>query len=46
VDSFRLTVRGQVNQTLSLSLKDVLQRLPRFDVAAVSRYLCSDVYQP
>jgi DMSO/TMAO reductase YedYZ molybdopterin-dependent catalytic subunit len=46
VDSFRLTVRGQVNQTLWLSLKDVLQGLPRFDVAAVSRYLCSDVYQP
>jgi DMSO/TMAO reductase YedYZ molybdopterin-dependent catalytic subunit len=46
VDNFRLTVRGQVNQTLSLSLKDVLQGLPRFDVAAVNRYLCSDVYQP
>ena len=30
VDSFRLTVRGQVNQTLSLSLKDILQGLPRF----------------
>src|SRR6267154_2215788 len=26
VDSFRLKVRGQVNQTLSLSLKDVLDR--------------------
>jgi DMSO/TMAO reductase YedYZ molybdopterin-dependent catalytic subunit len=36
VDNFRLTVRGQVNQTLSLSLKDVLQGLPKFDVAAVS----------
>jgi DMSO/TMAO reductase YedYZ molybdopterin-dependent catalytic subunit len=29
VDSFRLTVRGQVNQTLSLSLKDILLGLPR-----------------
>lgn len=28
VDSFRLTVHGQVNQTLSLSLKDILQGLP------------------
>src|SRR3977135_364412 len=30
VDSFRLTVRGQVNQTLSLSRKDILQGFPRF----------------
>src|SRR3979490_1805979 len=37
VDSFRLTVRGQVNQTLSLSLNDILQRLPRFDIAAVNQ---------
>src|SRR4030081_452341 len=37
VDSFRLTVRGQVNQTLSLSLKDVLQGLPRFDIAAINQ---------
>src|SRR5882672_7459034 len=37
VDGFRLTVRGQVNQTLSLSLKDILQGLPRFDVAAVNQ---------
>jgi DMSO/TMAO reductase YedYZ molybdopterin-dependent catalytic subunit len=37
VDSFRLTVRGQVNQTLSLSLKDILQGLPRFDIAAVNQ---------
>src|SRR5580693_3231182 len=37
VDSFRLTVRGQVNQALSLSLKDILQGLPRFDIAAVNQ---------
>src|SRR5258707_3365846 len=37
VDSFRLTVRGQVNQTLSLSLKDILQSLPRIDIAAVNQ---------
>src|SRR6201990_134951 len=36
VDSFRLTVRGQVNQTLSLSLKDILG-LPGFDIAAVNQ---------
>jgi DMSO/TMAO reductase YedYZ molybdopterin-dependent catalytic subunit len=29
VDSFRLTVRGQVNQSLSLSLNEILQGLPR-----------------
>ena len=28
VESFRLTVRGKVNQSLSLSLKDILQGLP------------------
>src|SRR6202166_1916911 len=37
VDSYRLTVRGQVNQALSLSLKDILQGLPRFDIAAVNQ---------
>jgi DMSO/TMAO reductase YedYZ molybdopterin-dependent catalytic subunit len=37
VDSFRLTVHGQVNQILSLSLKDILQGLPRFDIAAVNQ---------
>jgi hypothetical protein len=37
VDSYRLTVRGHVNQTLSLSLKDILQGLPRVDVAAVNQ---------
>src|SRR5258708_33064322 len=31
VDSFRLTVHGQVNQTLPLSLNDILQGFPRFD---------------
>src|SRR6202140_3205290 len=30
VESYRLTVRGQVNQPLTLSLKDILQGLPRF----------------
>src|SRR4030088_1315536 len=33
VDSFRTTVHGKVNQTLSLSLKDILQGLPRVDIA-------------
>src|ERR1700681_2844100 len=37
VDSFRLTVRGQVNRPLSLSVKDILQGLPRFDIAAVNQ---------
>src|SRR3981081_443433 len=37
VDSYRLTVRGQVNQNLSLSLQDILQGLPRFDIAAVNQ---------
>src|ERR1700732_2969056 len=37
VDSFRLTVRGLVNQTLSLSLTDILQGFPRFDIAAVNQ---------
>src|ERR1700730_4967390 len=37
VDSYRLTVRGQVNQPLTLSLKDILQGLPRFDIAAVNQ---------
>src|ERR1700730_10914802 len=37
VDSFRLKVRGQVNQTLSLSLKDILQGMPRVDIAAVNQ---------
>lgn len=37
VDSFRLKVRGQVNHILSLSLTDVLQGFPRFDIAAVNQ---------
>src|SRR6202166_3209763 len=37
VDKFRLTVRGHVNQTLSLSTKDILHGLPRVEVAAVSQ---------
>src|SRR5260370_5323206 len=37
VGSFRLTVRGLVNQTLSLSLKDILQGLSHFDIAAVNQ---------
>ena len=37
VDSYRLTVRGLVNQNLSLSLKDILQGLPSFDIAAVNQ---------
>ncbi|HVA12374.1 MAG TPA: molybdopterin-dependent oxidoreductase [Stellaceae bacterium] len=36
VDSFRLNVHGQVNQPLSLSLKDLLA-LPRFEIAAVNQ---------
>ena len=37
VDAYRLTVRGHVNQTISLSLKDILQGLPRVELAAVSQ---------
>src|ERR1700704_4028753 len=37
VDKFRLTVRGYVNQTLSLSPKDILRDLPRVELAAVSQ---------
>src|SRR6202171_4730215 len=37
VDSFRLAVRGQVNQPLSLSLKDILRGFSRFDIAAVNQ---------
>jgi DMSO/TMAO reductase YedYZ molybdopterin-dependent catalytic subunit len=36
VDKFRLTVRGHVNQSLSLSLQDVLS-LPRVEMAAVNQ---------
>src|SRR5258706_13744650 len=37
VGTFRLTVRGHVNQTLSLSLDDLLRRMPREELAAVSQ---------
>jgi DMSO/TMAO reductase YedYZ molybdopterin-dependent catalytic subunit len=37
VDKFRLAVRGQVNQTLSLSLQEILHGLPRFEIAAVNQ---------
>jgi DMSO/TMAO reductase YedYZ molybdopterin-dependent catalytic subunit len=36
VDKFQLAVRGHVNQTLSLSLKDILA-LPSFEIAAVNQ---------
>jgi DMSO/TMAO reductase YedYZ molybdopterin-dependent catalytic subunit len=36
VDKFTLTVRGHVNQTLSLSIKDILS-MPRVELAAVSQ---------
>jgi DMSO/TMAO reductase YedYZ molybdopterin-dependent catalytic subunit len=36
VGSFRLTVKGQVNQALSLSLAEILA-LPRFEIAAVNQ---------
>jgi DMSO/TMAO reductase YedYZ molybdopterin-dependent catalytic subunit len=36
VDTFRLAVRGHVNQTLSLSLNDV-QALPQFELVAVNQ---------
>src|SRR4030088_1525549 len=35
--TFRPAVRGHVNQTLSLSLKDILHGLPRVELAAVSQ---------
>src|SRR4030088_828597 len=37
VDSFRVSVPGKDNAPLSLSLKDILQGLPRFDIAAVNQ---------
>ncbi len=37
VETFRLTVRGHVNQALSLSLQDLLTGLPRVDLAAVNQ---------
>src|ERR1700720_684151 len=37
VDKFNLTIRGHVNQTLTLSIKDILHGLPRVEIAAVSQ---------
>jgi DMSO/TMAO reductase YedYZ molybdopterin-dependent catalytic subunit len=37
VDSYRLSVRGHVNQNLSLSLADILQGYPRVEIAAVNQ---------
>jgi DMSO/TMAO reductase YedYZ molybdopterin-dependent catalytic subunit len=37
IDKFTLTVRGHVNQTVSLSLNDILHGLPSFQIAAVNQ---------
>jgi DMSO/TMAO reductase YedYZ molybdopterin-dependent catalytic subunit len=37
VDKFRLAVRGYVNKTLSLSLMDIVNGLPRVELAAVNQ---------
>jgi DMSO/TMAO reductase YedYZ molybdopterin-dependent catalytic subunit len=37
VDSYRLSVRGHVNQNLSLSLTDILQGFPSVEIAAVNQ---------
>ena len=37
VDKFRLAVHGYVNQTLSLSLMDIVNGLPRVELAAVNQ---------
>jgi DMSO/TMAO reductase YedYZ molybdopterin-dependent catalytic subunit len=37
VDTFKLAVRGHVNQTLSLSLQDILHGLPRVELTAVNQ---------
>jgi DMSO/TMAO reductase YedYZ molybdopterin-dependent catalytic subunit len=37
VDKFTLTVRGHVNQTLSLSLNDILHGLPGVELSAVNQ---------
>ena len=37
VDSYRLSVRGHVNQNLSLSLTDILHSFPRVEIAAVNQ---------
>jgi DMSO/TMAO reductase YedYZ molybdopterin-dependent catalytic subunit len=37
VDTFRLSVRGHVNETLSLSLRELLQGFPTVELAAVNQ---------
>src|SRR6202048_380911 len=37
VETFRLTVRGHVDKTLSLSLNDIVNGLPRVELAAVNQ---------
>jgi DMSO/TMAO reductase YedYZ molybdopterin-dependent catalytic subunit len=37
VETFRLTVRGHVDKTLSLSLKDIVNGLPQVELAAVNQ---------
>jgi DMSO/TMAO reductase YedYZ molybdopterin-dependent catalytic subunit len=37
VERFHLNLRGHVNQTLALSLKEMIQRLPSVDLAAVNQ---------
>ncbi len=37
VDTFKLNVRGHVNQTLALSLRDILHEFPRVELAAVNQ---------
>ncbi len=37
VDTFRLRIRGHVNQTLSLSLKDLIHRFEPTEIAAVNQ---------
>jgi DMSO/TMAO reductase YedYZ molybdopterin-dependent catalytic subunit len=37
VNGFKLNVRGHVNQTLALSLNDILHDLPRVEIAAVNQ---------
>ena len=37
VDSYRLSVRGHVNQNVTLSLTDILQGFPRVEIAAVNQ---------
>jgi DMSO/TMAO reductase YedYZ molybdopterin-dependent catalytic subunit len=37
VETFRLAVRGHVDKTLSLSLKDIVDGLPRVELAAVNQ---------